>query len=163
MMNTESIRFPAEYDPSRCPVHVVNTIEISASPAEVWDHLITAADWQTWQPAILNVRIQDGSRKLSQDVTFTWKTGGVTSASTVKEFVPDQRIAWDGRATGLHAYHSWLITPTPNGCRVLSEETLRGIVPRLIKLFAPNLIHNSNQKWLEALAVRSSTTTNFVR
>jgi hypothetical protein len=67
-MNTDSIRFPAEYDPSRCPVHVVNTIDISASPAEVWEHLITAADWQTWQPALSNIRIQDGSRKLSQDV-----------------------------------------------------------------------------------------------
>jgi Polyketide cyclase / dehydrase and lipid transport len=163
MMNTDSLRFPAEYDPSRCPVHVVNTIEISASPAEVWDHLITAADWQTWQPALSNVRIQDGSRKLSQDVTFTFNASGVTSVSTVKEFVPNQRIAWDGRATGLQAYHVWLITPTPNGCRVLSEETLRGIVPRLLKLFAPNLIYNSNQKWLEALAVRSSTTTNSVR
>jgi Polyketide cyclase / dehydrase and lipid transport len=158
MMNTDSIRFPAESDPSHCPVHVVNTIEISASPAEVWDHLITAADWQTWQPALSNVRIQDGSRKLSQNVAFTFNASGVTSASTVKEFVPNQRIAWDGRATGLQAYHIWLITPTPNGCRVLSEETLRGIVPRLIKLFAPNIISNSNQKWLEALAIRSSAT-----
>lgn len=56
-MNTDSIRFPAEYDPICCPVHVVNTIEISASPAEVWDRLITAADWQTWHPILSNVHI----------------------------------------------------------------------------------------------------------
>jgi uncharacterized protein YndB with AHSA1/START domain len=157
MINTESIRFPAEYDPSRCPVHVVNTIEISASPVEVWDYLITAADWQTWQPALSNVRIQDGSHKLSQHAAFTWKADGMTIASTVKEFVPKQRIAWDGKGTGVDSYHAWLITPTPNGCRILSEETHRGMIARLLKLFAPNFTHNWIQKkWLEALAVHSS-------
>lgn len=156
-MNAESIRFPAEYDLSRCPVHAINTIEISASPAEVWEHLITAADWQTWQPALSNIRIQDGFHKLSQNAAFTWNADGMTIASTVKEFVPQQRIAWDGRGTGVDSYHAWLITPTANGCRVLSEETHRGMMARLLKLFAPNFTHHWIQKkWLEALAVRSS-------
>lgn len=159
-MSKDSIHWPAEYDPNRCPVHVVNTLEISASPADVWDHLIAAADWPTWYSNVSNVRIQDGSHKLSLGVDFTWNASGVPVASTVKEFVPNQRLVWDGRGTGLHAYHAWLITPTPNGCRVLSEETLRGMVARLFKLFTPNLIHNANQKWLEALAVRSSATTS---
>jgi uncharacterized protein YndB with AHSA1/START domain len=163
-MNTDSIRFPAEYDPSRSPVHVINTIELSASPAEVWEHLITAADWQTWQPALSNIRIQDGSRKLSQDVDFTWTADGMTLTSTVKEFVPNQRIAWDARGMGVDSYHAWLITPTPNGCHVLSEETHRGMMARLLNLFAPNYTHNWIQKkWLEALAIRSSAATDFVR
>jgi len=155
-MSKDSIHWSAEYDPSRCPVHVVNALEMSASPADVWGQLIAAADWPTWYPILSNVRIQDGSRKLSQGVDFTWNTGGVPIASSVKEFVPNERLAWDVRGTGLHAYHAWLITPTPNGCCVLSEETQRGIVARLFKLFTPNLMSHSTQKWLEALAVRSS-------
>lgn len=157
-MSKDSIRWPAEYDPRRCPVHVVNALEMSASPADVWDQLIAVADWPTWYPNLSNVRIQDGSRKLSQGADFTWNADGVDIASTVKEFVPHERLAWDARGTGLHAYHAWLITPTPNGCCVLSEETHRGIVARLFKLFTPNLMRNWIQKWLEALAVRSSVT-----
>jgi uncharacterized protein YndB with AHSA1/START domain len=157
-MSKDSIRWPAEYDPSRCPVHVVNALEMSASPADVWDRLIAAADWPTWYSKVSNVRIQDGSRKLSQGADFTWNASGMTIASTIKEFVPNQRIAWDAKGTGLRSYHAWLITPTPSGCRVLSEETQRGILPRLFKLFTPKASSHWIQQWLEALAVRSSAT-----
>jgi len=74
-MSKDSIRWPAEYDPSRRPVHVINSLEMSASPADVWDQLI-AADWPTWYPNLSNVRIQDVSRELSQGVDFTWNTFG---------------------------------------------------------------------------------------
>nr|WP_322711291.1 hypothetical protein [Nostoc sp. ChiSLP03a]MDZ8212495.1 hypothetical protein [Nostoc sp. ChiSLP03a] len=96
-------------------------------------------------------------------MNFTWNTGSAPVASTVKEFVPNQRLAWDAKATSLNAYHIWLIIPTPKGCRIFSEETQRGILARLFKLFTPNLMRHSTQIWLEALAVRSSATTDSVR
>jgi hypothetical protein len=136
-MSKDSIRWPAEYDPSRCPVHVINSLEMSASPADVWDQLIAAAGWPTWYPNLSNVRIQDGSRKLSEGMDFTWNTFGADIASTVKEFVPNEWLARDARGTGLHTYHTWLIIPTPNGCCVLTEETQRGFVARLFKVFTP--------------------------
>jgi hypothetical protein len=151
-MSKDFIRWPAKYDPSRCPAHVVNSLDIAASPAIVWEHLITAADWPTWYSEVSNVRIKDGSHKLSQGMDFTWKASGKTIASTIKEFVPHQRLAWDGKATGLDSYHAWLITPTPSGCRVLSEETLRGILPRLMKLFVPKASSHWIQRQLECLA-----------
>lgn len=151
-MSTDSIRWPAEYDPSRCPIHVVNSLDIAASPAIVWEQLITAADWPTWYSEVLSVRIKDGSRKLSQGADFTWNASGMTISSTIKEFVPHERIAWDGKGMGLDAYHAWLITPTPSGCRVLSEETQRGILQRLMKLFTPKVSSHWIQRWLEGLA-----------
>jgi uncharacterized protein YndB with AHSA1/START domain len=157
-MSKDSIRWPSEYDPSRCPVHIINTLEMSVSPADVWEQLTAAADWPIWYASLSNVQIEDGSRKLSQGVDFTWRTFGADIASTVKEFVPNERLAWDARGTGLRAYHAWLLIPTPNGCRVLTEETQRGFVARLFKVFMPNRMSHSNQKWLEALATQSSLT-----
>jgi len=48
---------------------------------------------------------------------------------------------------------TWLIIPTPNGCCVLTEETQRSA---FIQGVYAQLMSNSNQKWLEALAVRFS-------
>jgi len=69
--------------------------------------------------------------------------------------VPNEWLAWDAREL-VCTLTTWLIIPTPNGCCVLTEETQRGFVARLFKVFTPNLMSNSNQKWLEALAVRFS-------
>ncbi|MBW4685494.1 MAG: SRPBCC family protein [Komarekiella atlantica HA4396-MV6] len=154
-MSKDSIRWPAEYDPSRCLVYVVNSLDIAASPAIVWEQLIAATDWSSWNPNLSNVYIKDGSRNLSQNAEFTWKASGATTASTVKEFVPNQRLAWDAKGFGLRAYHAWLIIPTTQGCRVLSEETLRGTVACLLKLFTPNLVSYLNQQWLEGLAKKA--------
>jgi hypothetical protein len=151
-MSKNSIHWPAESDPNRCPMHVVNSLSIAASPEIVWEQLIAATDWSSWNPNVSNVDLKNGFRNLSQNADFTWKASGATTASTVKEFVPNQRLAWDARGLGLRAYHAWLIIPTPQGCRVLSEETLCGTVARLLKLFAPNLISHLNQQWLEGLA-----------
>jgi Polyketide cyclase / dehydrase and lipid transport len=163
-MSKDSIHWPTEYEPSRCPVHVVNSLDIAASPAIVWEQLIAATDWPTWYSKVSNVLIKGSSRKLSQGADFTWNTSGVTIASTIKEFVPNERIAWDGKGMGLYSYHSsyhaWLITPTPSGCRVLSEETQRGILPRLSKLLTPKASNHWIQQWLEALATRSASQTD---
>jgi len=63
---------------------------MSASPADVWD-----VDWPTWYPNLSNVRIQDGSRELSQGVDFTWNTfGGYRVYSQIRA---DEWLAWDAR------------------------------------------------------------------
>jgi Polyketide cyclase / dehydrase and lipid transport len=156
-MSKDSIHWPTECEPSRCPVHVVNSLDIAASPTIVWEQLIAATDWPTWYSKVSNVLIKGGSRKLSQGADFTWNTSGVTIVSTVKEFVPNERIAWNGKGTGLYSYHAWLITSTPSGCRVLSEETQRGILPRLSKLLMSKASSHWIQQWLEALATRSAS------
>jgi len=75
----------------------------------------------TWYPNLSNVRIQDGSRELSQGVDFT----GILSRYRVySQFVPNEWLAWDARGTGLHAYHLANHSDT-NGCCVLTEETQR--------------------------------------
>lgn len=46
-MSKDSIHWLTEYEPSRCPVHAVNTLDIAASPAIIWKQLIAATDWSS--------------------------------------------------------------------------------------------------------------------
>jgi hypothetical protein len=86
------------------------------------------------------------------DTRFWWKTLGLPLESTVREFVPGQRIAWDAHGLGVDAYHAWVLSPrTGGGCHVLTEETQHGWLARLGNRFMPNRMHRYHQLWLEGL------------
>jgi hypothetical protein len=89
---------------------------------------------------------------LKKGSRFHWKTFGVSLGSTVLEYVPNERIAWDAHAFGVDAYHAWVLRPSAKGCHVLTEETQHGWIARLGMLFMPNRMHQYHQLWLEALA-----------
>jgi hypothetical protein len=75
----------------------------------------------------------------------------------VTEYQPFRRLAWattvDGDKTGSSAYHGWVITPTDNGCHVLSEETQQG--PWFLEELGrkrPGALYLYHQQWVESLA-----------
>ena len=76
---------------------------------------------------------------------------------TVTECVPNRRLAWattvDGDDTGSSAYHGWVITPTPEGCHVLTEETQQGeFFLEVIGHRNPGALYSYHQDWVERLA-----------
>ena len=75
--------------------------------------------------------------------------------STVREYVPGERIAWDAHAFGIDVYHAWVLQPSVHGCHVLTEETQHGWLARLGKLFMPNRMYTFHQLWLEELATKA--------
>jgi hypothetical protein len=89
------------------------------------------------------------------ETRFQWKTFGVTIVSTVLEFVPYERLAWDAHGQGLNAYHAWLIQKTGQGCNVLTEEVERGWIARLGKTLRPKRMEQQHQIWLEALRTKA--------
>src|SRR5579859_5577355 len=115
-MSAPAIVWPTDFEPSRSPVHVVNQIDLAASPDAVWARLIRAADWPNWYANSAKVKIEGGGTDLFAGARFTWRTFGVDLVSEVKEFVPRERIAWLAKASGVTAYHAWLIVPTKDGC-----------------------------------------------
>lgn len=146
------IIWPAYYQPSVCPIHVRNEIDIAAPADKVWAWLIRAQLWPTWYVNAANVRMVNGTTPdLALGTIFRWKTFGVSIESTVQEFVPGERIAWNGKAFGLDVYHAWLIQKTATGCHVLTEETQHGFMVRLGKLLMPNRMSKFHQIWLEGL------------
>ena len=153
---SEVIRWPAEFEPRRSPIHVVNRLEITAQPEAVWAQLVRAADWPGWYANATKVRIEGGAPQLSAGARFTWRTFGVDLVSTVDEFVPGERIAWRADGFGVQAYHAWLITPIVDGCRVLTEETQHGFVARAGRMMFTGRMEYWHQRWLEGLAERAS-------
>ena len=73
-------------------------------------------------------------RGLPFDIEAHWWVGSLTLAgqdvyASVQEFEPITRIAWGGgpkSSRDSKAYHAWIITPTPNGTHLWTEETMQG-------------------------------------
>lgn len=147
-----SITWPREFDPAHSPVFVSNTLESTASPSAVWAWLIRASTWPSWYPNSHNVSLAGGAKDLSPGITFRWSTFGVGLVSHVEEFVPETRIAWNGKTLGVWAYHAWLITPRDGGgCTILTEETQHGVVARIGHFLMPNSMKKGHDVWLREL------------
>ena len=148
-----TIHWPDHY--ANAPVRVRNEIAIAAPPERVWPWLVRATDWPTWYPNSSDVRIEGGGRDLCAGARFTWRTFGVEVRSTVREFVPSERIAWDGAGLMLDVYHAWLIEPRPGGSWVLTEENQHGLAARAQALFMPNRMREGHDVWLAALKAKA--------
>ncbi len=129
---------------------------MSVSRGRVWACLIRADLWPDFYPNAKNVRfLNESGPDLKQGTRFTWKTFDLTITSTVLEYIPDERIAWDAQARGFLAYHAWVLTPSPKGCYVVTEESQRGWLARVNKFFRPNSMFNGHQMWLQNLEERA--------
>lgn len=153
MPESSSIHWPAEFEPARCSVYVSNEIELAVPPDRVWERLIRAALWPTWYSNAKRVRFLDETPRseLALNSRFHWWTFRTPYTSQVLEFKPCERLAWDAKGLGVFAYHAWLITPTPQGCHVLTEECQHGVIARLHSLLMPHEMHDKHQLWLEGL------------
>ncbi len=152
MDDLNQIHWPPRYNPASFPVHVQNKLEMASPVETVWAWLIRAQLWQTWYPNAANIQFLKGkSPDLALGTRFKWKTFSLTVESTVMEYVPPERIAWDAHAAGFEGYHAWIIQKVDKGCTVLTEEIQRGWLPRLQKAFAPHRMEHFHQLWLERL------------
>ena len=148
-----SIEWPERYDPVRTPVHVRNEVDSSATSEAVWAWLVRASLWPSWYPNSKNVLIEGGAAaELAMGRSFTWRTFGVAIRSTVLEFEPPYRIAWNAFGMGVEAYHAWLITPTSTGSHILTEESQYGWGARLSHWVFPNRMSRFHQLWLDRLS-----------
>jgi len=119
----------------------------------MWAWLVRAPLWPSWYPNSWDVQPESGSSaQLTLGSFFTWRTFGVSIRSTVLEFVPPERIAWNAFGLGVDAYHAWLISPTATGSHILTEETQYGWAARLGSILLPNRMLRGHQLWLERLS-----------
>ncbi|GAC1560487.1 MAG: SRPBCC domain-containing protein [Polyangiales bacterium] len=150
-----AIRWPAEFDPARAPIHVRNERVMTRGAPAVWAWLVRATAWPTYYANSSNVRLEGGGDELSAGQVFRWKTFGVRLRSVVEECVPTERLAWNARGLGVWAYHAWLLLPHGDGCRVITEETQFGLLSRLGSALMPERMHRQHQAWLDALEEKS--------
>ena len=149
----DGVRWPERFRPDRAPVHVRDDLSMAAPPEVVWAHLVRAARWPAWYPNAANVTFLDGGGPdLTAGARFRWSTFGVTIVSTVREFEPCARIAWDGVSVGVDVYHAWLLRPSAQGSHVITEESQYGILSRLGALLMPGRMSRFHRIWLARLA-----------
>jgi len=75
---------------------------------------------------------------LRNGLKFKLHTMGLKLEPEMKEFVPNERMAWEVRAKGISGYHAWVIVPTANGCSLITPEAQNGFLNFMQKVFQPN-------------------------
>jgi len=155
-MSGERYPWPDDHRPDRCPVYSHNQLAIAAPLEVVWAYLVRAPRWPEFYSNALRVEIEGGADELALGATFRWTTFRLRVTTTVREFEPRRRLAWFGTGYGSSGYHTWTLDPDPGGCLVVTEETQRGLLPGLGRLYIRRALHRQHQAWLEGLARMSA-------
>ncbi|TDN62190.1 SRPBCC domain-containing protein [Paraburkholderia sp. BL10I2N1] len=147
----------AKYDPKHSAIYALNDIDVKAPPGVVWKLLVDARNWSSYFPAEDQVKILNGETELVLGTRYTRVTVGFPMSLVITECEPGRRLAWstvvDGDETGSSAYHGWVITPTPDGYHVLTEETQQGdFFLEEIGRKHPGALYRYHQEWVECLA-----------
>ncbi len=151
----EAINWPADMTPSRSPIHFTNELEVAVSAETMWSLLVDTTAWHRFYPGVKEVNLLDGHKMLQAGTRFETNLAGQDVFASVREFEPITRIAWGGGPTSSkesRAYHAWIITPTPGGCHLWTEETMQG--PLWIELAkeAPDIFWRTHEQLLQDLA-----------
>jgi hypothetical protein len=151
----EAINWPKDMRPSQSPIHFTNELEVPVSPETIWSLLVDTTVWPLFYPGVKEVKLLDGHKMLQAGVKFETNLAGQDVYASVQEFEPMTRIAWGGgpkSSLQSKAHHAWIITPTPGGCHLWTEETMQG--PLWIELAkeAPDIFWRTHEKLLQDLA-----------
>jgi hypothetical protein len=72
---------------------------------------------------------------------FRWSQSGVALDSIVREYVPNQRLAWFASSGLVQAYHAWDLSSQGDVVRVITDESQHGIMPALLgPLLKPRML-----------------------
>jgi hypothetical protein len=157
----ETIRWPQRYDPAKAAFFVHNQIDIKAPPEVIWDILIHVEDWPNWYKGATKLTVNGGDRgRVNADSMVSWTTMGLDFDSYVREFEPPSRFAWESRKTVIQGYHAWLLIPTADGTRVITDESFNGFLAYMQGAFIPKKLHGLHQVFLEELKEKAEAKVN---
>ncbi|MBA4028077.1 MAG: SRPBCC domain-containing protein [Planctomyces sp.] len=152
----DAIAWPEAYKPELATFTITNSVLISAPPEAVWDQLIHAESWPNWYSGATNVVVEGSTGgKLQEGSTINWTTMDQDLVTKVVEFVPPYRMGWESRQSTLKAYHAWLLIPTAEGTRVVTDESQFGLLAHLQRIFLPNKLRKLHDEWLAVLKQRA--------
>jgi polyketide cyclase/dehydrase/lipid transport protein len=151
---SSEIHWPTGLSPHNADLFAHNEIFIKAPSSTVCQHIVEAQRWPEWYPNSHDVQIvnhQGGV--LRADSKFEWSTFGLHISSAIHEFVPNNRLGWFGKGTGVDAvfYHTWLLVPAADGCQVVTEEVAKGPGAIGFRKSDPNALHRGHEIWLDGL------------
>jgi uncharacterized protein YndB with AHSA1/START domain len=133
------------------PVQCSKSMLIDATPEKVWAILTDIDRWGEWNPEISQPQL---AGSLVSGATFTWKTGGTKIHSTLHTVVAPHQLGWTGKTFGIYAIHNWTIGVQGSKTIVAVEESMEGLLARLLKKSFNKNLATGMGNWLEALKVK---------
>jgi hypothetical protein len=127
---------------------------INATDSAVWDILTDALKWESWYKGAKDVRFADSMEtKIGPNTTIKWHTMGLLFDSEVKEYQPKRYLAWESKRKSIQGYHVWLLIPTSNGCKLITDEAQKGWLTFFEKIFQRNKLYRLHDTWLKELKI----------
>jgi len=144
--------WPSGNSPAESGVFAQNVIEVRAKPETVWSLLVDCAKWPRWYRHCADVSILRDGSTLREHSKFRFKTLNLYFEPEVTVFEPQRMLVWFAKGPlGSSGAHAWRIEPIRDGCRVITEETQRGIPSRLLGWHTRKRLLLAHQDWLEGL------------
>jgi uncharacterized protein YndB with AHSA1/START domain len=134
------------------PVVQSKEIIIHAKPEKVWEIMIDIDKWSDWNK---NIREAKTIGTPSVGSTFKWTNNGSKITSTIHTLKKNSMIGWTGKNFAAKAIHNWYLTPTEDGTKVLTEESMESWIMSLMKKKMNNILAEDMTSWLEFLKVES--------
>jgi uncharacterized protein YndB with AHSA1/START domain len=132
----------------QAPLVARKEIFIQASPEVVWKIQTDLNAWKEWQPDISKSQL---AGTLTTGSVFKWTSGGFAVTSILQEVLPQQRIAWTGKALGSLARHIWMFKLQNGGTLVTTEESMEGWLISIMKPLMPDFLDKSLDVWVKNL------------
>lgn len=126
-------------------MHVEESVEISASPARVWDVTLDLARWPEWNPTVTAVEVLDpGPVRVGTRARLT-QPGNRPAIWTVTRIEDGRLFGWETRALGMVVTARHDLQPIGSGTRVTLAIDIAGpmtallgwIVVRVSRKFLP--------------------------
>jgi uncharacterized protein YndB with AHSA1/START domain len=127
-------------------------IHIAAPPEVVWSVLADLAGWPSWNHSVRSVTLEG---PVEAGTVFRWKSGVASLVSTLQVVDRPHEIAWTGVTMGIHAVHVFRLVPHDGGTSVSSEESWRGLIPRLFGSYSRKTLHQGIADILASLKVEA--------
>ena len=137
---------------------VVTTIDIDATPAELWRVLTDLPGHDQWNPFMSSAR---GELRVGGKFAFVAQVGErrLKIKARFKTVDEERALSWGGPGVWLvgkilRAHHWIRLTPIDGGTRVDHGEDFRGLIPRLLGRRLIDEVQPTYEKMNRALAQR---------
>lgn len=130
-------------------------LTIDAPVDSVWAIQSDIKSCSKWQKEVSYAELQG---KLAKGTVFNWKAMGMKITSELQEVSKNKTIGWSGESIGMNAIHIWTFEKHGNKTRVITEESLSGWFPFIIKIFKPDFLEQSLSKALQMLKDQAEKT-----
>ncbi len=127
-------------------------ILINAPIVVVWKIQSDINNWPKWQKDVSFAKLEGD---LQKGTSFRWKAMGMGITSTLQNVIPNKIISWTGNSIGMKAIHIWKFEKQGNKTKVITEESLSGWFPRILKIFKKDFLDESLTKALETLKIEA--------